>query len=86
MFSLHDMTADTGLPSDNADTDDEVPTAGPNSVRLPAILNLSYERCVVISAFLWSCFLCSIVLREIIVYSNVIEKFADSRISPSDLF
>lgn len=44
MFSLHDMTADTGLPSDNADADDEVPTAGPNSVRLPAILNLSYER------------------------------------------
>lgn len=46
MFSLHDMTADTGLPSDNADVDDEVPTAGPNQVRLPAILNLSYERYV----------------------------------------
>jgi hypothetical protein len=44
MFSIHDMTTDTGLPSDNAD--DECPTAGPNQVRLPSILNLSYERYV----------------------------------------
>lgn len=43
MFSVHDMSADTGLPSDNAG-DDDVPTAGPSQVRLPAILNLSYER------------------------------------------
>mmetsp|Transcript_15575 Transcript_15575/g.31443 ORF Transcript_15575/g.31443 Transcript_15575/m.31443 type:complete len:1061 (-) Transcript_15575:340-3522(-) len=42
MFSIHDMTTDTGLPSDNADED--CPTAGPNQVRLPSILNLSYER------------------------------------------
>ncbi|KAJ1394443.1 hypothetical protein B484DRAFT_407876 [Ochromonadaceae sp. CCMP2298] len=42
MFSVHDMSADAGLPSDNAD--DECPVAGPNQVRLPSILNLSYER------------------------------------------
>lgn len=42
MFSIHDMGNDIGLPSDNAD--DDVPTAGPLQVRLPAILNLSYER------------------------------------------
>lgn len=42
MFSIHDMTTDTGLPCDNADED--CPTAGPNQVRLPSILNLSYER------------------------------------------
>merc|ERR1719231_2030081 len=42
MFSIHDMEADIGLPNDNAD--DECPTAGPNNVRLPSILNLSYER------------------------------------------
>jgi protein transport protein SEC24 len=43
MFSIHDMGNDIGIPSDNPDQDD-VPTAGPNHVRLPAILNLSYER------------------------------------------
>lgn len=43
MFSIHDMGADIGVPSDNAG-DDDVPTAGPNRVRLPSILNLSYER------------------------------------------
>ena len=42
MFSIHDMSTDTGLPCDNAD--DDCPTAGPNQVRLPSILNLSYER------------------------------------------
>lgn len=42
MFSIHDMAMDAGLPSDNAD--DEVLTAGPMRVRLPALLNLSYER------------------------------------------
>jgi len=42
MFSIHDMSSDTGLPCDNAD--DDVPTAGPQQVRLPSILNLSYER------------------------------------------
>lgn len=42
MFSVHDMENDIGLPSDNPD--DDCPTAGPYSVRLPAILNLSYER------------------------------------------
>jgi hypothetical protein len=45
MFSIHDMTTDTGLPCDNADED--CPTAGRNQVRLPSILNLSYERCVI---------------------------------------
>ena len=44
MFSIHDMGADIGLPSDNADDADECPTAGPFRVRLPSILNLSYER------------------------------------------
>jgi protein transport protein SEC24 len=44
MFSIHDMGVDIGLPSDNPDENEEIPTAGPNSVRLPAILNLSYER------------------------------------------
>jgi protein transport protein SEC24 len=42
MFSIHDMSLDAGTPSDNAD--EGVPTAGPKQVRLPAILNLSYER------------------------------------------
>lgn len=42
MFSIHDMENDIGVPSDNPD--DDCPTAGPYSVRLPAILNLSYER------------------------------------------
>ena len=42
LFSIHDMSTDSGLPCDNAD--DECPTAGPMQVRLPAILNLSYER------------------------------------------
>jgi hypothetical protein len=42
MFSIHDMSTDTGLPCDNADED--CPTAGPSQVRLPSILNLSYER------------------------------------------
>jgi protein transport protein SEC24 len=42
MFSVHDMSLDAGTPSDNAD--DGVPTAGTKRVRLPAILNLSYER------------------------------------------
>lgn len=42
MFSIHDMGNDIGVPSDNAD--DDVPTAGPFQVRLPNILNLSYER------------------------------------------
>lgn len=44
MFSIHDMDADAGLPSDNAE--DDCPTAGPLQVRLPSILNLSYERLV----------------------------------------
>ena len=44
MFSIHDMPSDVGLPSDNADDGDECPTAGPFRVRLPSILNLSYER------------------------------------------
>lgn len=42
MFSIHDMTGDMGLRCDNADED--CPTAGPLQVRLPSILNLSYER------------------------------------------
>lgn len=42
LFSIHDMGNDIGLPCDNAD--DEFPTAGPMQVRLPSILNLSYER------------------------------------------
>jgi len=43
MFSIHDITNDVGLPSDNADND-EVATAGKRQVRLPAMLNLSYEK------------------------------------------
>ena len=42
MFSIHDMAIDAGTYSDNID--DDVPTAGPDRVRLPAILNLSHER------------------------------------------
>lgn len=42
MFSIHDMAMDAGLPSDNAD--DDVLIAGPLRVRLPTLLNLSYER------------------------------------------
>jgi hypothetical protein len=53
MFSIHDMTTDTGLPCDNADED--CPTAGRNQVRLPSILNLSYERCVI-----FECVVCSV--------------------------
>lgn len=50
MFSIHDMDTESGLPCDNADED--VPTAGPASVRLPSILNLSYERLVSEGMFL----------------------------------
>lgn len=42
MFSIHDMAIDAGTYSDNVD--DDVPTAGSERVRLPAILNLSHER------------------------------------------
>ena len=42
MFSIHDMSIDAGTSSDNID--DDAPTAGPERVRLPAILNLSHER------------------------------------------
>jgi len=45
MFSIHDMGAEIGLPADNAgDEGDDCPTAGPFRVRLPSILNLTYER------------------------------------------
>jgi protein transport protein SEC24 len=65
MFSIHDMSHDAGLPSDNQlqsqqqqqsssssqqqsqsqqPVTDDCATAGPLHVRLPAILNLSYER------------------------------------------
>jgi protein transport protein SEC24 len=49
MFSIHDMGNDIGVPSDNQVVEgeegvEEIPTAGTNRVRLPAILNLSYER------------------------------------------
>ena len=50
MFSIHDMTEDSGLPCDNADID--CPTAGPFRVRLPALLNLSSERLVSDGMFL----------------------------------
>lgn len=50
MFSIHDMDSDIGLACDNADED--VPTAGPLQVRLPSILNLSYERLVSEGIFL----------------------------------
>eukprot|EP01038_Epipyxis_sp_PR26KG_P006349 gene6349-8746_t len=50
MFSIHDMSSDIGVPSDNAD--DDCPTAGPLQVRLPAILNLSYERLISEGIFL----------------------------------
>eukprot|EP00981_Chlorochromonas_danica_P001118 scaffold247_cov172-Ochromonas_danica.AAC.33 len=42
MFSIHDMAMDAGLPSDNAD--DDALVAGPLRVRLPQLVNLSYER------------------------------------------
>jgi protein transport protein SEC24 len=41
MFSIHDMPADTGIPSDSAE---DTLVAGPERIRLPAILNLSHER------------------------------------------
>lgn len=41
LFSIHDMSNDAGTSSDNAD---DCIVAGPNRVRLPAILNLSHER------------------------------------------
>lgn len=47
MFSIHDMGHDAGLPCDNVQGEhgeDMIATAGPFHVRLPAILNLSYER------------------------------------------
>jgi protein transport protein SEC24 len=50
MFSIHDMDSDIGLACDNADED--APTAGPLQVRLPSILNLSYERLVSEGIFL----------------------------------
>ena len=50
MFSIHDMTEDSGLPCDNAEID--CPTAGPFRVRLPALLNLSSERLVSDGMFL----------------------------------
>ncbi|CAE7651933.1 unnamed protein product, partial [Symbiodinium microadriaticum] len=49
MFSIHDMPMDAGTSSDNAD---DVPTAGVNRVRLPAILNLSHERLTTDGMFL----------------------------------
>jgi protein transport protein SEC24 len=42
LFSIHDMSEETGLPSDSGE--DDGPTAGPYNIRLPAILNLSHER------------------------------------------
>lgn len=42
MFSIHDMPMDAGLVSDGDANAEEVMTAG--HVRLPALLNLSYER------------------------------------------
>lgn len=42
MFSIHDMSIDAGTSSDNLDDDE--PTAGPDRVRLPTVLNLSHER------------------------------------------
>jgi protein transport protein SEC24 len=42
MFSIHDMAADAGIPSDSAE--DLTQVAGPMRVRLPAIVNLSHER------------------------------------------
>jgi protein transport protein SEC24 len=47
MFSIHDMGHEAGLPCDNVHGehgDEMIATAGPFHVRLPAILNLSYER------------------------------------------
>lgn len=46
LFSLHDMPSDAGLPCDNVDAaiENGVATAGKDKIRLPAILNLSYER------------------------------------------
>ncbi len=49
LFSIHDMPMDAGTSSDNAD---DVPTAGVNRVRLPAILNLSHERLTTDGMFL----------------------------------
>jgi protein transport protein SEC24 len=41
MFSIHNMSLDAGVPSDNMD---EPAVAGPDRIRLPSILNLSSER------------------------------------------
>lgn len=49
MFSIHDMSVDAGVPSDNVD---DVPTAGLHRIRLPVILNLSHERLVSDGIFL----------------------------------
>lgn len=43
MFSIHDMPLDAGTPYDSA-AQEEIPTAGANKIRLPAILNLCHER------------------------------------------
>jgi protein transport protein SEC24 len=43
MFSIHDMGADAGLPTNEGD-EGEGPVAGPYGIRLPSILNLSNER------------------------------------------
>lgn len=43
LFSIHDMALEAGTPNDNAD-DAAAPCAGPQNIRLPAILNLSHER------------------------------------------
>jgi protein transport protein SEC24 len=51
MFSIHDMTEDSGINSDNAD-DDDCLTAGPFRVRLPALLNLTSERLATDGIFL----------------------------------
>ncbi len=43
LFSIHDLPDDAGLPCEG-DSEEEIPTAGPLHIRLPAILNLSHER------------------------------------------
>jgi hypothetical protein len=77
MFSIHDMTTDTGLPSDNAD--DECPTAGPNQVRLPSILNLSYERCV-----LRTCAAVSVIWSLLLLKWSTIAPACSFRSRPSE--
>ena len=46
MFSMHDMSADSGLPVDNNEliNDPSIQYAGPDHIKLPNILNLSHDR------------------------------------------